>query len=532
MLNPSHDITSLGYFKVLSFYKFADRDLFQVDSSSMSADWIRDNDRTNLDVRNFMDISQRFDKTINLPKDIEKSYIVDTILHLYKSDTLNGPQLTVPVASLADSTSFTMEFWMSFDEFNVGNFSILGMSGESIGEGFSIAGRMTAHMATMYCIVDKYKSDIKYATNSASYSIRDLNTWHHIACSRFPGEMIITENKAQKTIETQTGELIVDDIIKSVTTHSEDIYDCKISALFSPGNLLLGTRKYNGEPVQFAGFIRELRLWNSRISINEINNLKTTMLDPMKHYSLVGYWPLISGSANNFFEISGRSIQDVSFGTSNPNSAKAYGETSSEWITATDFQTLPICHVGYTYRPQSASCVGTVDHLALYFSSSASNCGLNGCTVSSNKPTLTSWDATFSIWVYYSTEVTLNTLLVGIKDFLELYSAKTGMYITYQRGIKLPVSEPVIITHETRKWIYYAVAMSEKGEYAVLVKDEEHNELEASINNVVPTTNIFSIGNSLNGYIREVKLWNECLVDYDNTSEKYDFTKLMYEKYS
>ena len=385
------------------------------------------------------------------------------------------------------------------------------MSNRDWDQGFAISGRMTTHAAVLSCLLDKnLNSPMTYGTcyteTTLCQTLKALNTWYLIVCSRV--------EYTTSGIEISKGELTIDDITSTLVTEGNSKYKATISELFNPGNLILGTKKYGRNYIGFNGYIRELRLWNTKMSVNHTSLLRNYMIDPSKHSNLIGYWPLVSGGFYNFFEESGCSIQDISEDTSNPSSAKVYGNTASEWVTGQDLQTTAICHKGYIYYPQTASCIKNVRNLALYLDSTQSACGSDNCVIESNKEVIDELEITLSIWVYRSKILsTYLTTIFGIKDLAEIrVSNDNKLNINYCGSITTPMN----VQPEEGKWAFYAGSLSKSLQYSTSIYDSYHMVSQTSLNAIsFPPTVGFVIGHNLDGYIREAKIWSRSLVSYE-----------------
>ena len=237
---------------LISFYKYQDCSTVQVDLSD-SEYWIVDPDRKYINAEDFQPPNNYFDYEIKTDITITDRISMQNLLHIYNSETKNGPELTIPIDLLKSSSEFTVELWVEFEEFTIGNFSIIGITGRPWDQGFSLGGVMNYDSATVTCVMDVYlTSSMKspcYAASSFCYNLEVPRNWHHFSCSRFG---------------TSIGEMTKDK--EFINLNTQGIFTHDIGDLFSPGNFGLGT-KYDGESKMgiFNGYIRELRLWSKML---------------------------------------------------------------------------------------------------------------------------------------------------------------------------------------------------------------------------------------------------------------------------
>lgn len=98
----------------------------------------------------------------------------------------------------------------------------------------------------------------------------------------------------------------------------------------SPFNafLVLGAEKHDADPVNypsFAGWLDEVRLWNTALSAGTITQLFNQVVAPSQHSNLVGYW--------RFEESGGTNIIDSAWGGGTPGTLRGNAPGSGERVT-------------------------------------------------------------------------------------------------------------------------------------------------------------------------------------------------------
>jgi len=458
-----HRAMVLGNAGVVSFYKFANRDPFQVDYAN--SNWIMEPERAYL--QEFVDANHYFNREVDIPNEAVKPYQVKEILHLYHSRSNVGPTLNIPISSLKETSSFSVELWFAFRRFGMGNFSILGMSDRAWDQGFAISGVMTGDAAILSCLLDTklnspMEADGCYTDTSLCQKVSEPHVWHHITCTRYdfieliehssrsesdhntntgtgtrlvagieansgtefiselgselgPRSELGTQNNGIQITEVEStrGELIINDIQVSFPGRGANKYKANIGELFSPGKLILGRKDEDRE--SFDGYVREIRIWSRNLNMEEINSMRHMQLNPLVHGTLIAYWPLINGNPYQFFEVTDHFITNPEF----PNK-----KTASEWVNAGVMPILSICPPKYIYHSDTTNCIPTFKHLGIYIDSAATNCGGSTCNLESDKRIAGKDDFTFSLWVYHTKLVEARITLIGIEKVAELHYIK------------------------------------------------------------------------------------------------------------
>lgn len=528
--------------RLLSFFRFADRDPLQPDHGSNSTHWIHDPDRVYFDSQLFDQVNSYFEKEARTVNDFVETSSSGSILHVFHTDS--GTGLTLPVSPnvLSTSKAFTVEFWVAFAEFASGNFSILGVPDQPWDQGFSIAGVMTPSMATVACVLDtgltsNMKREMCYADTKFCKTIKSTNTWYHLFCSRVDIEKVSkvvassenTDNTNSGQTEGQTeaqeticvnkvkGMMGLDEDVTSVTASDDLVLKANMEDLFKAGEVVLGT-KYNAETAtrtaSFNGYVREVRFWSHDVEVGFLKYKKRERLNPMAYRGLVGYWPFFGGSLDNFVDLSGHNIDFVRKRTGNPNPNGG----GVEWVQTANLPSFPYCSEGYIYHPRNSTCILRKSHTALYINETDS-CS---CEIAATGKQYSGEAVTLSIWTYLREKAANGAVLIGIAGIATIQSV-TGNLGGYIEGIEVLALATIA---PTGKWFHSALTATKSSKKVCLFSDGEVAETTTTGTlNIGTTLSGFVIGKGIVGFVREAKVWSVDLVSNGG------YTAIMQEKF-
>ncbi len=529
----SNSMTAFDQFTALAFYRFSDAESIQQDITPTGTYYWSTPSMSALPKADFLRASNELDSQIMFPSyDLEPIQIEDLLL-IKETPDKTGPILRLPTATLNESTSVTVEFWMAFEKLIGSNLTLIGMSGKPWYIGFGVGGILNSSYATLGCMMDNFTIKCTSASCPCASNTQlcrsftpATRVWHHFACSR----------------SGKRNASIVLDNVGAIIENTVD-YNSSMETLFSPGYMVLGPKtNTTTKEATFYGYIRELRIYNAWLKPQYIIDRMYKTLNPKEESHLLAYFPLTGGKNGDLLDLAASENIDASADSSNWYDRSVYANGSFSWEKNPAMWGLSICRPGYLYHTQSGQCKKIRPKVAFYSDQVSYMLSLGD-----QKGALTNWNSSFSFWVFFNNfndgaiflEIN-NFTSIGLKytdgspptiKYTVTYgkTLETGKSFNIAVDVSAPSKAPAL-----KKWIHIAVLSTIKS-------DADPKITQVYIDGITPpltqnpTGLLSSIGTSppnlpanlevyfgykLQGYIREAKIWTRVLSEEEVLNEK------------